>query len=30
VLEGQGLTPRAHDRLAESLPLDDLEAKLPT
>ncbi|WP_165190358.1 tryptophan halogenase family protein [Caulobacter soli] len=28
VLEGQGLTPRAHDRLAESLPLDGLEAKL--
>ncbi len=28
VLEGQGLVPRAHDRLAESLPLDDLEARL--
>jgi tryptophan halogenase len=28
VLEGQGLTPRAYDRLVESLPLDDLEARL--
>jgi tryptophan halogenase len=28
VLEGQGLAPRGYDRLAESLPLDELEAKL--
>ncbi|MBO9558347.1 MAG: tryptophan 7-halogenase [Caulobacter sp.] len=28
VLEGQGLMPHAHDRLAESLTLDDLEARL--
>jgi tryptophan halogenase len=28
VLEGQGLTPRANDRLAQSLPLEDLEARL--
>ncbi len=28
VLEGQGLMPRAHDRLADSLPLDELEARL--
>ena len=28
VLEGQGLAPRGYDRLAESLPLDDLETKL--
>jgi tryptophan halogenase len=28
VFEGQGLTPRAYDRLAESLSLDDLEARL--
>ncbi|UAL10122.1 tryptophan halogenase family protein [Caulobacter segnis] len=28
VLEGQGLTPRAYDRLAEAVPLDVLGAKL--
>jgi len=28
VLEGQGLTPRAYDRLAEAMPLDVLGAKL--
>jgi tryptophan halogenase len=28
VLFGQGLTPRAYDRLADALPLDELDAKL--
>ena len=28
VLEGQGLTPRAYDRLAETMPLDVLASKL--
>ena len=28
VLFGQGLTPRAYDRLADFIPLDELDAKL--